>query len=189
MFQFGGFPSVTYGFSYGSVVLHHGGFPIRTSAGQSLFPARRGFSQVITSFFGSRCQGIHLMLFFAWTASLALFSLPLRNFKLFKFASCLSFANNCCLGCVEKTVSFETSFPTLLFPPPDTLVSDSDLVVCSHFFGKTFDISLIFLYTTICSFLLFYSVFNEHLPLYHICDTGGLKWTRTTDLPLIRRVL
>ena len=30
-----------------------------------LFPANRGFSQVIASFFGSRCQGIHLMLFFA----------------------------------------------------------------------------------------------------------------------------
>ena len=53
------------------MVLHHEGFPIRKSAGQSLFPTNRSLSQVITSFVGSQCQGIHLMLFFAWTASLA----------------------------------------------------------------------------------------------------------------------
>ena len=92
MFQFGGFPSITYGFSYGSMILHHRGFPIRKSTGQSLFPAHRSLSQVIASFIGSWCQGIHLMLFFAWTASLALFSRI--------FSSSLSFlawviANNC----------------------------------------------------------------------------------------------
>ena len=41
------------------------GKPIRKSAGQRLFPPHRGLSQVITSFFGSQCQGIHLTLFFA----------------------------------------------------------------------------------------------------------------------------
>ena len=68
MFQFGRFPSVTYVFSYGSTVLHRRGCPIRKSAGQRLFPSNRGLSQVITSFVGSQCQGIHLTLFFAWTA-------------------------------------------------------------------------------------------------------------------------
>ena len=40
-------------------------------------------------------------------------------------------------------------------------------------------------------FLLFnilYSVFNEHIRST-ACFVGGLKWTRTTDLALIRRAL
>ena len=34
----------------------------------SLFAANRSLSQLVTSFFGSWCQGIHLMLLFAWTS-------------------------------------------------------------------------------------------------------------------------
>ena len=37
------------------------GFPIRRSADQCLFTAPHGFSQCITSFFASDCQGIHQM--------------------------------------------------------------------------------------------------------------------------------
>ena len=37
------------------------GFPIRTSTDQSLFTTPRSFSQCITSFFASDCQGIHQM--------------------------------------------------------------------------------------------------------------------------------
>ena len=37
---------------------------IRTSAGQRIFAPYRSFSQLVTSFFGSQCQGIRLMLFF-----------------------------------------------------------------------------------------------------------------------------
>ena len=33
-----------------------------------LFAAPRSLSQLVTSFFGSWCQGIHLMLLFAWTS-------------------------------------------------------------------------------------------------------------------------
>ena len=51
------------------MTLHHGGFPIRKSTDQCLFTAPRSLSQLVTSFFGSRCQGILLMLFFAWTSS------------------------------------------------------------------------------------------------------------------------
>ena len=43
------------------------GFPIRKSAGRSLFAAHRSLSQLVTSFFGSQCQGILHILFFAWT--------------------------------------------------------------------------------------------------------------------------
>ena len=52
------------------MILHHRGFPIRISPDRSLFAAPRGFSQLVTSFFGSWCQGIHLMLLLAWTSIL-----------------------------------------------------------------------------------------------------------------------
>ena len=49
------------------MVLHHGCSHIRISTAHSLFAAPRSFSQLITSFIGSQCQGILHMLFFAWT--------------------------------------------------------------------------------------------------------------------------
>ena len=67
MFQFPGFPTQRYGFTLRSMTLHHGGFPIRKSTDRSLFAAPRGLSQLVASFFGSWCQGIHLVLFVAWT--------------------------------------------------------------------------------------------------------------------------
>ena len=60
--------SRTIWFIRGSLILHQGGFPIRRSADQCLFTATRSLSQLVTSFVGSWCQGIHLMLFFAWTS-------------------------------------------------------------------------------------------------------------------------
>ena len=39
------------------------GSPIRTSAGHRIFAPHRSLSQLVTSFFGSQCQGIRLMLF------------------------------------------------------------------------------------------------------------------------------
>ena len=41
------------------------GFPIRKSVGQGLFAAYHSLSQLIASFIGSWCQGIHHMLFLA----------------------------------------------------------------------------------------------------------------------------
>ena len=67
MFQFPGFPSYSYVFTARSWPLRSGGFPIRKSAGQSPCPAHRSLSQVVTSFVGSRCQGIRPVLFLAWT--------------------------------------------------------------------------------------------------------------------------
>ena len=40
------------------------GLPIQTSAGHGICAPYRGFSQLITSFFGSQCQGIRPALFF-----------------------------------------------------------------------------------------------------------------------------
>ena len=73
MFQFPSFPSLDYGFIKWSLILHQRGFPIRKSADRSLFAAPRSLSQLVTSFVGSWCQGIHLVLFIAWT-SLSLLS-------------------------------------------------------------------------------------------------------------------
>ena len=49
------------------MILHHGCSHIRISPDRSLFAAPRSFSQLVTSFIGSQCQGILHMLFLAWT--------------------------------------------------------------------------------------------------------------------------
>ena len=65
MFHFAGFPSAPYVFGYGYMEFLHVGFPIQKSAALRIFAPPRGFSQLITSFFGSQCQGILPALFFA----------------------------------------------------------------------------------------------------------------------------
>ena len=51
-------------YSHGDTcLLQHVGSPIRTSAGHRIFAPYRSLSQLVTSFFGSQCQGIRLMLF------------------------------------------------------------------------------------------------------------------------------
>ena len=52
-------------FMHGSMESVHGGFPIQKSVDQWIFAPPHGFSQLITSFFGSQCQGIHPALFTA----------------------------------------------------------------------------------------------------------------------------
>ena len=58
-------------FTVRCMVLHHAGFPIRKSTDRSLFAAPRGLSQLVTSFVGSWCQGIPLVLFLAWTSCIS----------------------------------------------------------------------------------------------------------------------
>ena len=65
-------PSVTYGFSYGYLSFSQAGFPIRISPDRWLFAPPRSFSQLITSFIGFRCQGIHPTLFLAWPSCITL---------------------------------------------------------------------------------------------------------------------
>ena len=64
MFQFTGFPPAHYVFMYG-YRFNAVGLPIQISVDHGLFAAPRGFSQLITSFFGSQCQGIRPALLFA----------------------------------------------------------------------------------------------------------------------------
>ena len=63
MFQFSGFPPYDYGFIIRYMRCAHVGFPIRISADHRIFAPPRSFSQLVTSFFGSQCQGIHPALF------------------------------------------------------------------------------------------------------------------------------
>ena len=65
-FSSAGLPTYTYGFSIGWLGIAQPGFPIRKSADLCLFAAPHGLSQLITSFFGSWCQGILHVLLFAW---------------------------------------------------------------------------------------------------------------------------
>ena len=134
MFHFGRFPSCTYVFSTGFMILHHEGFPIRKSAGRSLFAAHRSLSQLVTSFFGSWCQGIPLVLFFAWT--------PLY---IFRYTLCSRLLELLCI----TFYSYFFSLAKLCF-------------LFTQFYGKTFFLVFLFLYTCSCTFSL-YSVFNEHL--------------------------
>ena len=85
------------------MVLHHGSFLIRKSTDRSLFAAPRGLSQLVTSFFGSWCQGIHLMLLFAWT-----------SFKNFRSLACSQFYLNCLSFLKHGYLSQQKGFDTFL---------------------------------------------------------------------------
>ena len=63
MFQFSGFPPYDYGFIIQYMEFVHVGFPIRKSTDLGIFAPPRSLSQLITSFFGSQCQGIRPVLF------------------------------------------------------------------------------------------------------------------------------
>ena len=76
MFQFTGFPSARYVFAHGWRRFPPPGFPIQTSTDQGSFAPPRGFSQLITSFFGSQCQGIRPALFLVDRSCRPWFSLP-----------------------------------------------------------------------------------------------------------------
>ena len=59
MFQFPGFPSIRYGLAYGYQRSALMGFPIRKSPDRRIFAPPRSFSQLVTSFIGPQCLGIH----------------------------------------------------------------------------------------------------------------------------------
>ena len=63
MFQFRRFPAAHYGFMYSRCRFSAAGFPIQRSADHRIFAPTRGLSQLVTSFIGSQCQGIHPTLF------------------------------------------------------------------------------------------------------------------------------
>ena len=60
-----GFPPHGYVFTIRYMRFAHVGFPIQKSMDYGIFAPPHGLSQLITSFFGSQCQGIHPALLFA----------------------------------------------------------------------------------------------------------------------------
>ena len=137
------------------MILHHGCFHIRKSADRSLFAAPRSLSQLVTSFIGSWCQGIHLMLLFAWTSYLRMIS----HSRLFSFSELLEFLRNIFQVAVKKLslshrfLRFSSCFQLLLALPLSTRRN------C--IFYPTFLKDLYFLQISvlnICSFLLFHFI-------------------------------
>ena len=61
-----GIPFIRYGFTPECWEFVSAGFPIRTSVDRCVFATPHSFSQLIASFIGSWCQGIHRMLFLTW---------------------------------------------------------------------------------------------------------------------------
>ena len=93
MFQFRRFPTYSYVFTVRWCGIAAPGFPIRISPDRSLFAAPRSFSQLITSFIGSWCQGIPLALFYAWPiVEVSLNSIQTKEWSnllvLFRFELC-----------------------------------------------------------------------------------------------------
>ena len=160
MFQFPGFPSSAYWFSRWYMVLHHMRSRIRISTDQGLFAAPRGLSQLITSFVGSRCQGILHMLFFAWTT----FRILSSQYRLF----------SSCLNCCDHTYSYLSFFSNSSLQQNCFILPASD--------SRKNLISLGFLVEHIRSTIPFHLSFS----LYFVCHVWkqislfrlfGFQWT------------
>ena len=172
MFQFTAFPSVYYGFIYGWQRFALPGFPIRTSTGCRLFAPNRGFSQLTASFFGSSRQGILPMLLFAWFSCFIWndFALSVmicedhhkRLFRMWSFLLCLVF----------KVLWFSNS------------TSFSGSMTCARFASRISMETTRFELVTPC-------LQGRCSPSWATppLNFPGSKWTRTTDLTLIRRAL
>ena len=205
------------------MILHHRCSHIRKSAGHSLFAAHRSLSQLVTSFFGSQCQGILHILFFAWTTLSKLSLLPGSS-----FLSRL----NCCVSYLQlQDLVFYLRLAKLFqfLPLRKNLIS---IFFFDFLFPFTFVChvchtnSFEFIWFTLIRFSMniplttvkVHSTFAELLSYLTLLNTwedqrsldprglsaslsfslpkigcrslsAGLKWTRTTDLALIRRAL
>ena len=181
MFQFPSFPTHSYVFTVRYLILHQVCSHIRKSAGRCLFTAHRSLSQLVTSFIGSWCQGIHLTLFFAWTY--IWFSNQI-SFELLEFRKQIRFL------LVTHWKSFLCSFRNL--------ESFFHLAVKLYFFTLYWkDLSNLFFKIKSVLFLsvrftLQYTLFGfqwTYSFVKPLCFTGRPGWTRTIDLTLIRRAL
>ena len=124
MFQFRRFPSYTYLFSIWWQVINLPDCSIRKSADHHVFAIPRSLSQLITSFFGSQCQGIRPAPFFTWPFFRVLNSSLFENYSFFSFgfstsATC-SFlpkflcSKNFTLLCFTSSIASYSVFKVLL---------------------------------------------------------------------------
>ena len=132
------------------MALRHECFHIRISADRSLFAAPRSFSQLITSFIGSWCQGIRLMLLFAWTF-LSVIALTITWFSSF-FLNCLSFIKTFFRLFLSLQLK-DFPFVHWFFPPFGEIV-----FFYPTFYRKTYTNLLIFV-LFVCSFFILFNLF------------------------------
>ena len=129
-------------FSTSFTVLHREGFPIRKSTDRSLFAAPRSLSQLVTSFFGFRCQGIRPVLFFAWTFPIMVLVLLLYSILL----NCIWVSIINCFGFLHvwKGFSFFSCFffhhlsDEIVVKPNFLFRKDQSLFVISDFYKLIF---------------------------------------------------
>ena len=156
-----------------------------------LFAPPRSLSQLVTSFVGSQCQGIPLVLFLAWTSSndLLMFSTSIWSFVLAWVSQ---------IGYFYRSIVF---FFTLILERPFYLLLDLKKLFLSKLksyicliFDLLFSYSLVNVHTcasrSFLSTIKYPSMHLNHFKYIHqylIC--GGPEWARTTDLALIRRTL
>ena len=150
------------------------GFPIRKSADRNVFAVPRSLSQLVTSFFGSWCQGILPVLFLTWPIGLLLyFRKIIWVLKLLDYIS----LRNCFYPFYRKNLFYRIS----LFPSNTFLIVQFSMCNC-------------YLQVTMVEMrrveLLTPCLQGRCSPNWATPPClGGLKWARTTDLTLIRRVL
>ena len=156
------------------------GFPIRKSTARWIFAPPRGLSQLVTSFFGSWCQGIRRMLFLAWPSLKADLLAPLFlsftlsvSFQLFhkKLIFCeLAFANLC-----GSSFICHSNFQTISRSPWVFLIMWVSLVkfldtnnVFQHFLVTLFYLKkpFIFFLTYFFSVIQFSNIVFKHLLMF-----------------------
>ena len=172
MFQFRRFPSYTYGFSAWYMSFTHVDCSIRKSMDRCPLTAPHSLSQLVASFFGSQCQGIPLALFVAWPCVL-LGSFKTRLLQRLALWNC------------------RFRFKILVFQILSYFLALSAFSLFS--FQCTLELTNQFTKfgyrQTFCTGFPAASFAKQNLAEVHNVNLGGLKWTRTTDLTLIRRVL
>ena len=176
MFQFRRFPSIRYGLAYGYMRSSHVGFPIRISPDQWIFAPPRSFSQLVTSFIGSQCPGIHPAPFM-----LDHYGLP----------SAIALASGFFLmNCSAPLIAFGMRLPDSFHPLLRTSLLWSFLVcnVTSVTPRMSF-LSLCVLRLDIDCCICGFQGTSPERNAFQLFTSDGLKWTRTTDLTLIRRAL
>ena len=150
-FSSAGLPTCNYLFITGWQSIALPGFPIRKSAGLCLFAAIRSLSQLVTSFFGSWCQGILHVLFFAWPSSKQTpfrspSMLPMQAFALF-VASPLS----------HKSIAFMGALKSKCLLLLSRFSLEQSLVL----------LAIILWVSLFCFSLVFENSFYSQLPLMH----------------------
>ena len=153
-------------------------FHIRKSADQCLFAAPRSLSQLVTSFFGSWCQGIHLTLLFAWTSvKISLYFLGSLH-ELYEFLLNITFRDSCLQ---LKKFPFSPFLPPcgeIVFLFPFAFWKDNKFDLCPLLFV---------FYSNLSSIQL--SMISDPLRIGAPSGAGRSGWTRTIDLSVISRVL